>query len=86
MERIEDLKRQIAETETELRRLKNDLAQAESEIQNPNTVNGGGNESPWKWPLPAVDYERYSRQMVIPGVGTKGQPNFGCSALGGEEL
>ncbi|ROT41110.1 ThiF family protein [Sodiomyces alkalinus F11] len=71
MNRIEDLKHKIAKAEAELLRLKEDLAQAESEGQ--VHVNGGAKDSTWKWPLPATDYERYSRQMVIPGVGTKGQ-------------
>ncbi|KAL2759028.1 hypothetical protein ACRALDRAFT_2134165 [Sodiomyces alcalophilus JCM 7366] len=72
MARIEDLKHKIAQAEEELRRLKEDLAQAESGIQDDN-ANGGANDSSWKWPLPATDYERYSRQMVIGGVGTRGQ-------------
>ncbi|KAK7429976.1 hypothetical protein QQZ08_003598 [Neonectria magnoliae] len=28
---------------------------------------------PWKWPLDARDYDRYSRQMIVPGFGLEAQ-------------
>lgn len=33
----------------------------------------------WKWPLEAHEYERYSRQMIVPNFGLQGQvPQSRC--------
>lgn len=32
----------------------------------------------WKWPLEAHEYERYSRQMIVPNFGLQGQALQSC--------
>ncbi|KAI9903756.1 hypothetical protein N3K66_000285 [Trichothecium roseum] len=34
---------------------------------------GAAAPEPWKWPLQAEEYERYSRQMIVPNMGLKAQ-------------
>ena len=31
------------------------------------------NDTPWKWPLSAEEYERYARQLIIAQVGVPGK-------------
>lgn len=33
----------------------------------------GQDDAAWKWPLEAHEYERYSRQMIVPNFGLQGQ-------------
>ncbi|KAK5988559.1 Adenylyltransferase and sulfurtransferase uba4 [Cladobotryum mycophilum] len=69
MDTIENLRREIAQREAELADLKSQLAVAESR-------RGDGDEEDmkgWKWPLERHNYERYSRQMIVPGFGLQGQ-------------
>lgn len=77
MDGIEGLRRKIRATEEELDRLKEELRQAEAseaadgDLQQPN---GQPTDKPaWKWPLPAEDYERYARQLIISQVGLPGE-------------
>jgi adenylyltransferase/sulfurtransferase len=80
MDKIEHLKREIAQREAELQDLRKQLAEAEAEkpsVENgrDNTTtsqsDGGGGEG-WKWPLEEHEYERYSRQMIVPDFGLQG--------------
>lgn len=60
MERINHLHREIAQRETELISLKSELAFLQS---SPHS------DSSWKWPLSQIEYDRYSRQMIVPNFG-----------------
>ncbi|KAM5385472.1 hypothetical protein ACJZ2D_001113 [Fusarium nematophilum] len=65
MDKIDHLRREIAKREVELADLRSQLAAAESE-------NRAEHEA-WKWPLDTHEYERYSRQMIVPNFGLQGQ-------------
>ncbi|KAF4466920.1 hypothetical protein FALBO_6220 [Fusarium albosuccineum] len=62
MDKIDLLRREIAKREVELADLRSQLAAEESEARGPH------NEA-WKWPLDTHEYERYSRQMIVPNFG-----------------
>ncbi|KAM0463163.1 hypothetical protein ACHAPV_003290 [Trichoderma viride] len=70
MDKIEHLRKEIAQREAELAELRARLAAeetlrcAESEKEN---------DEEWKWPLEEHDYQRYSRQMIVPNFGLQGQ-------------
>ncbi|KAL7924409.1 hypothetical protein ACQKWADRAFT_286658 [Trichoderma austrokoningii] len=65
MDKIEHLRKEIAQREAELEDLRAQLA-AEEKLK--------CNESDeWKWPLEEHDYQRYSRQMIVPNFGLQGQ-------------
>lgn len=70
MDKIERLKRRIAETEADLQSLKSELAEAEAQHQ--DDLEG----ETWRWPLSAGEYERYGRQLIIPSVGIKGEDHL----------
>lgn len=76
MHKIDHLRREIARRETELAELKSRLAVAESEEraqkQQHERDDDGGGETAWRWPLEEHDYERYGRQMIVPGFGLQG--------------
>lgn len=61
------LRKQIAETEAQLNKLREQLSQVEAlakdKHENPVTQ---------KWPLSQEEYKRYGRQMIIPSIGLKG--------------
>jgi len=69
----EVLRKQIKETENQLKILREQLAQVEAreldveieklEIDSPVTR---------KWPLEGEEYRRYGRQMIVPGFGIEG--------------
>ncbi|KAF4954869.1 hypothetical protein FGADI_4971 [Fusarium gaditjirri] len=65
MEEIDDLRREIARREVELADLRSQLAVAESRARE--------SQEAWKWPLDNHEYERYSRQMIVPNFGLQGQ-------------
>lgn len=65
MDKIDYLQREIAKRELELADLRSQLAVAESEARE---VAG----EDWKWPLAENEYERYSRQMIVPNFGLQG--------------
>jgi hypothetical protein len=76
------LRRQIAATEEELRKLKTQLATVEAN-ENINgvekslqglEVDDAGLVTQGKWPLSAEEYKRYGRQMIVPSVGIQGIP------------
>lgn len=70
------LRKQIAATEEDLRRLKEQLASVEAQtveksldglaLREPSPVTKG------KWPLSAEEYRRYGRQMIVPDIGIQG--------------
>lgn len=82
----EALRKQISETEAQLQRLKDQLAQVEADGP-VDWVNGlslsdeadNVTGTPQKWPLSAEEYRRYGRQMIVPGVGIQGL--FTCFSL-----
>ncbi|OAA55732.1 Molybdenum cofactor biosynthesis, MoeB [Cordyceps fumosorosea ARSEF 2679] len=69
---IDRLRREIAERESELADLRSQLAVAESERRE---ADGDAQTAyrDWKWPLREDEYERYSRQMIVPNFGLQGQ-------------
>ncbi|KAL6904164.1 hypothetical protein GGI43DRAFT_421629 [Trichoderma evansii] len=70
MDKIEHLRREIAQREAELVDLRARLA-AEEKLRCAESEKGEDEE--WKWPLAEHDYERYSRQMIVPNFGLQGQ-------------
>jgi adenylyltransferase/sulfurtransferase len=71
-EEIDRLRRVIAQRESELADLKSQLAVAES--QKRETEHSADAQKDWKWPLKEDEYERYSRQMIVPNFGLQGAP------------
>ncbi|KAF5714731.1 molybdenum cofactor biosynthetic enzyme [Fusarium globosum] len=65
MEEVDNLRREIAKREVELADLRSQLAAAESQARE--------SQESWKWPLDNHEYERYSRQMIVPNFGLQGQ-------------
>lgn len=65
MDRIDHLRREISQREAELADLRSQLALAESER---HTAEQDG----WQWPLSNDEYQRYSRQMIVPNFGLQG--------------
>lgn len=66
---IETLKERIAKVEDELVSLKETLNQAERKA---SAARREATEES-KWPLASEDYERYARQMILPGFGVEGE-------------
>lgn len=69
MDKIEHLRKEIAQREAELADLRARLA-AEEELR--CTAGETQNGEEWKWPLDEHDYQRYSRQMIVPNFGLQG--------------
>jgi adenylyltransferase/sulfurtransferase len=69
MERIDQLRREIALRESDLADLRSQLAVAESEQRARQDDGSSG----WKWPLAQHEYDRYSRQMIVPKLGLESQ-------------
>lgn len=65
----EALREQILVTEETLRRLKEKLAQIESDDNSNSAKNSS--RCP-KWPLSPEEYKRYGRQMIVPSIGIQG--------------
>ena len=65
MDEVDRLQREIAKREAELADLGSQLALAESKKREQVVED-------WKWPLAEYEYERYSRQMIVPGFGLQG--------------
>jgi hypothetical protein len=72
MDRIDQLRREIAQRESELADLRSQLAIAESEQRRHQRAAAEQKEA-WCWPLEKHDYERYSRQMIVPNFGLQGK-------------
>lgn len=71
----EALKKQILDTETELLKLKAQLAEVEyaQALESLSVGNEPGRVTPThKWPLSLEEYKRYGRQMIVPSVGIQG--------------
>ena len=64
MDKIDQLRKEIEKREAELADLRSQLAAAEAE--------GRESKQAWKWPLATHEYERYSRQMIVPKFGLEG--------------
>ena len=84
MEKISNLRRAIAQKEAELAELRQQLLIAEKEEEEEEkrekTQQDAATDAtatvapePWKWPLREEEYERYSRQMIVPNMGLQGQ-------------
>ena len=67
MERINQLRQDIARRELELEALREELAVAEH-----TQAESDGASASWKWPLQPHEYDRYSRQMIVPKFGLQG--------------
>lgn len=67
MDKVDKLRKEIAKREVELADLRSQLSAAESEARKTQT------EESWKWPLNNHEYERYSRQMIVPNFGLQGK-------------
>ncbi|KAL9027980.1 MAG: hypothetical protein Q9196_003581 [Gyalolechia fulgens] len=90
-ESIIQLRRQIGEARSHLKKLTRQLADAErqqnSRTENPNihlAQNGHSASSTDifpKWPLQAEEYKRYGRQMILPNIGLQGQLNLKGAAV-----
>jgi adenylyltransferase/sulfurtransferase len=72
----ESLERQIATTEEELKRLKEQLAVVEAQSSIEQAVDGlnlgASSVTTGKWPLGLEEYKRYGRQMIVPNIGIQG--------------
>jgi adenylyltransferase/sulfurtransferase len=72
------LRNQILATETELQKLKQELAQVEASaafpgLQDLSVSDGPGTQQNGnQWPLSEEEYKRYGRQMILPGIGIQG--------------
>lgn len=69
MDMIEALRKEIEAKEAELVQLRARLVEAEKLSVGSDR---DGVEGEWKWPLEERDYERYSRQMIVPNFGLQG--------------
>ncbi|EPE04223.1 molybdenum cofactor biosynthetic protein [Ophiostoma piceae UAMH 11346] len=67
-----DLRRRIAAAEAGLQGLRDQLARAEAEERKREQDEQTQDKSR-KWPLEADEYDRYARQLILPGVGVAGQ-------------
>lgn len=67
---VEALNSLIASKEQELARLKKQLVEAEGADKRASEQ---AQETPWRWPLKAEEYDRYGRQIILPGFGTDGE-------------
>lgn len=82
MDKIEHLRNEIAQREAELADLRARLA-AEEKLRCAESETKQSDEE-WKWPLEEHDYQRYSRQMIVPNFGLQGILLFSCPGLSHE--
>ncbi|KAH6608475.1 hypothetical protein Trco_001821, partial [Trichoderma cornu-damae] len=71
MDETDRLRREIALREAELEGLRERLAEAERLEGGRDAAVGG--KGVWRWPLEEREYQRYSRQMIVPNFGLQGQ-------------
>ena len=69
MDKIEQLRKDIAEREAELGALRAELALTRTQHVEQETEQ---ETAAWKWPLSRDEYSRYSRQMIVPKFGVQG--------------
>ncbi|EGX95277.1 molybdenum cofactor biosynthetic protein (CnxF), putative [Cordyceps militaris CM01] len=67
------LRAEIAQHESALAELRSQLAAA-AERETDDTGHALPPRQDWKWPLTEDEYERYSRQMIVPNFGLQGTP------------
>ncbi|KAI0596499.1 adenylyltransferase [Biscogniauxia sp. FL1348] len=81
--RAEQLRREIARTENELRELRAQLHELESSSRHHDAVETPASPPPreWKWPLKEEEYARYGRQLILPTVGIAGQLRLKSAAV-----
>ncbi|TGO35623.1 hypothetical protein BHYA_0152g00300 [Botrytis hyacinthi] len=77
-EKASDLRRQIADAETQLASLKLQLLSIEGKDDNSKDPEVTEEESlvtydESKWPMSLEEYKRYGRQMIVPDIGIQGQ-------------
>jgi adenylyltransferase/sulfurtransferase len=72
MDKIERLRKEIAQREAELVDLRAQLAEEEKLSCAEDEKDDGKDRGEWKWPLEEHDYQRYSRQMIVPNFGLQG--------------
>jgi chromosome segregation ATPase len=73
----EALRKQIDVTESELERLKAQLAQVEADAVSQKIDESSARQNDARlvtkqWPLLPEEYKRYGRQMIVPSVGIQG--------------
>lgn len=72
------LRNQILATETELHKLRQELAQVEVSAACPGLQDLSLSDGPGalqngnQWPLSEEEYKRYGRQMIVPSIGMQG--------------
>ncbi|ATY59799.1 Molybdenum cofactor [Cordyceps militaris] len=66
------LRAEIAQHESALAELRSQLAAA-AERETEDSGHALPPRQDWKWPLTEDEYERYSRQMIVPNFGLQGQ-------------
>ena len=73
-ESADSLRQQIAVTEKQLNKLKEQLANVEAQldVRNIQQEETASPVTPAKWPLSSEEYKRYGRQMIVPNIGIKG--------------
>ncbi|EFW99752.1 molybdenum cofactor biosynthetic protein [Grosmannia clavigera kw1407] len=79
--RAKQLRLEIARAETELQGLRDQLALAESDeadekrrlLNEKGVLDSDAATAPWRWPLKEEEYDRYARQLIVPGIGMQGQ-------------
>jgi hypothetical protein len=77
-QKAEALRRQIAETESELAFLKLQLSNIEGKVSAKETTDQfavSKEDYPvthGRWPLSLEEYKRYGRQMIVPDIGIQG--------------
>lgn len=71
-DQIDRLRRDIAARESQLADLHAQLAVAESTRREADQ-SASAAQHDWKWPLKEDEYERYSRQMIVPNFGLQGK-------------
>jgi adenylyltransferase/sulfurtransferase len=69
----EDVRRDIERHEAELVKLRRELQDVEAqELERSASRNGDAQAGPEsRWPMKEEEYERYARQLVVPGFGIK---------------